>query len=103
MALKLASQGSLTGSLPLAMGVSWWALDRMLLLGAQIGRWQRRFIVVLVVVLIATLFGSALLLVARFVLMPTLFGLFLIYLRHRVLARGASIGGLLLRAGPFAL
>jgi hypothetical protein len=103
LALHLVGQGSLTGSLPLAMGVSWWTLDRMLVLGDRIGRWQHRTIWALVSMLIVTLVASGLLLVARFVLMPTLFGLFLVYLRHRVLVRGASIGGLMLRAGVAAL
>jgi hypothetical protein len=55
-------------------------------------------LLVSVVALLAVgLLFLAFLMMSRFVLMPTLFGLFLIYLRHAVLARGARLGALVLR------
>lgn len=96
-ALADASQGTFSGSLPLAMGVAWWAWANYLQLSVRIRRLYRILLVSVVALLVAGLLFLAFLMMSRFVLMPTMFGLFLIYLRHAVLVRGARIGGLMLR------
>jgi len=96
-ALADASQGAFSGSLPLAMGVSWWALANYLQLSVGISRFHRFMLLCVATLLVMALLLVAFLMMSRYVLMPTLFGLFLIYLRHAVLVRGVRIGGLMLR------
>ncbi|MBE7561654.1 hypothetical protein H7F10_01465 [Acidithiobacillus sp. HP-6] len=97
LALSHASRGAMMGSLPLAMGVMWWVWANYLRLSLRINRLGKFMLVFLVGSLMTSLFLSALLMMSRFVLMPAIFGFFLIYLRHAVLMRGVRVSGILLR------
>jgi len=93
-----ASQGAFSGSLPLAMGVSWWALARFLQSRPQLSYSQSIAIGALLVLLIICMLLAATLLMARFVIIPAIFGLAVIYLRHKVVDKGQGLGGLLPKA-----
>ncbi|MBB6186541.1 hypothetical protein [Rhodanobacter sp. MP7CTX1] len=96
-AMTEASNGAFNGSLPLAMGVSWWALAKYLDSRAYISRMQRVLVSVLVALLVLALILAAALMMSRFVLMPTLCGLFVIYVRHKIVNDGIRVGWFILR------
>ncbi|HET7331973.1 hypothetical protein [Dyella sp.] len=83
-AMVIAGQGAFNGSLPLAMGVSWWALDRYLELRQYMSHARLITLSALVGALVIVLLLTATLMLSRFVVMPTLFGLFLVYIRHKI-------------------
>lgn len=93
-ALKTAGKGAFNGSLPLAMGVSWWTLGYYQSLARTLSQLQRWIIWILTSFLISALLFVAFLTASRFIMMPTLFGLFLIWLRYRIIE---------VRMGSFAL
>lgn len=95
--LGRASRGAMMGSLPLAMGVVWWSWANYLQLFSKISRLSKLTLVFLVGSLTATLILSALLMMSRYILMPSIFGLFLIYLRHAALIRGMRVRWIFIR------
>lgn len=97
-AMNEAAQGAFNGSLPLAMGVSWWSLARYFGLRQYMPRVQAIFVSSLVALLVLALLLAAALMMSRFVLIPTLFGMFVIYLRHKISEEGVKVGKIIVYA-----
>ena len=78
-----ASQGAVTGSLPCAIATLWWLVLRYQNLPSDTSRGSRMLSLLITLCVALMLLGVALLLVARSVLLPALFGVLLIHLAHR--------------------
>lgn len=103
-----ASQGAMTGSLPCAIATLWWLVLRNHNLPSGTPRTSRLLSLLIMACLAVTLLGVALLLVARSVLLPALFGVLLIHLAHRTRqgrlnARGLALLSLLAGAATIGI
>lgn len=97
-AMTEAAQGAFNGSLPLAMGVSWWSLARYLGLRQYMSRVQSMLVSSLVALLVLVLLLASALMMSRFVLIPTLFGMFVVYLRYKITEDETKIGKIIVYA-----
>lgn len=96
-ALYEAIHGAFTGSLPLAMGVLWWVWASYLEFSLHVRRVHKYVLFFIVLSLFIGLLLSSYIMMSRNIIMPTLFGLFVIYMRFSVLEKGAKIFTLFLR------
>jgi hypothetical protein len=102
-ALDDAGKGALNGSLPLGMGMAWWAVDAYFMLRGKISKIQKSLMILVIFILLSSLISAAFMMMARFVLMPTLFGVFIITLRHQSEASRMKFMGLVGRSLFFAV
>lgn len=100
--MATATQGAMTGSLPLAMGICWWGYAQFLSMRLDMTRFNRVFSGVLIAALTGFLFLAFGLTLARYLLMPLLFGMFLLRTRAK-LAEGEKVRKLILPALGFAV
>ena len=99
--LKEAGQGAFNGSLPVALGIVWWSASTYLQLQDRLTHRRRLLTGSSVWVLALALALTATIMMARFILMPMLFGLFMIYLRHKIFKEKVGIGQIALRLALF--
>lgn len=93
-----ASQGALTGSLPCAIATLWWLILRYLKLPADVSRASRVLSLLVLLGMSLALLTATLLLVARSVLLPALFGALLIPLAYQAQNDSLTSGRLLWRS-----
>ena len=79
-----AASDAWTGSFPFALGIGWWGFHHLLEYGSSVPRSDRVASRILQLVLILAIVVASAVVLSRFVLMPLMFGLMLIYVKHYV-------------------
>src|SRR6185312_7920428 len=76
--MATASQGAMTGTLPLAMAVCWWSYAQFLDMRLHMKHFRRFLCWLLIFALASFLFLAYAITLARYLLMPLIFGMFLL-------------------------
>lgn len=100
--MTTATQGAMTGTLPLAMAVCWWSYAQFLDMRLHMKHFGRFFCWLLIFALAGFLFLAFAITLARYLLMPLIFGMFLLRTRAK-LTEGVSLKRLMLPALAFGL
>lgn len=100
--MATATQGAMTGTLPLAMAICWWSYAQFLKMRLHMRRLQRSLCWMLIFTLAGFLFVAYAITLARYLLMPLIFGMFLLRIRAK-LSEGVPLKRLLLPAAIFGV
>src|SRR6185437_12079208 len=100
--MATASQGAMTGTLPLAMAVCWWSYAQFLDMRLHMKHFRRFLCWLLIFALASFLFLAYAITLARYLLMPLIFGMFLLRTRAK-LTEGVTLKRLMLPALAFVL
>ena len=91
-----AAANAWTGSFPFALGVSWWAWHHLLKYKPALSRGDFIKSQILITTLIAVIVIASALVLSRFIIMPLIFGLLIVYLKHYLCANWFSYKKMLL-------